>query len=127
MQYSPLVANLILWFLMVIWHIPNDIAQYRHGGYLVVRIALYPFITILFGWIYNRTKGSILAPTISHASVNSMNPLMGVLPITTAGNILLISLAVVALISDRMWRRLPGDHPAVHQDVATSASAPSSV
>jgi membrane protease YdiL (CAAX protease family) len=114
-KYSPLVANLILWFLMVIWHIPNDIVQYRDGGYILVRIALYPFIAILFGWIYNRTRGSILAPAIFHASMNSMNPLMGVFPITTAGNILLIGLAVVAVVSDRMWRRLPGTHPAVYQ------------
>jgi membrane protease YdiL (CAAX protease family) len=115
-RYSPLVANLILWFLMVIWHIPNDIVQYRHGGYILVRIALYPFITILFGWVYNRTKGSILAPVIFHASMNSMNPLMGVFPITPAGNILLVGLAMAAVVSDRMWRRLPGNHPAVYQD-----------
>jgi membrane protease YdiL (CAAX protease family) len=119
---SPLVANLILWFLMVIWHIPNDIVQYQHSGYLLVRIALYPFITILFGWIYNRTKGSILAPAVFHASMNSMNPLMGVFPMTTAGNILLVGFAMVAIVSDRMWRRLPGHHPAVHQEDMPSAS-----
>ena len=72
-KYSPLVANLILWFLMVIWHIPNDIVQYRHGGYILVRIALYPFITILFGWVYNRTKGSILAPAMFHELYESVN------------------------------------------------------
>ena len=117
-KHSPLVANLILWFMMVIWHIPNDIVQYQHGGYLLIRFGLYPFITILFGWIYNRTEGSILAPAIFHAFMNSMNPLMGVFPITTAGNILLISLAVVAIVSDRMWRRLPGGDPAVYQPPA---------
>jgi membrane protease YdiL (CAAX protease family) len=126
-KYSPLAANLILWLLMVIWHIPNDIVQYRSGGYILARIALYPFITILFGWIYNRTKGSILAPAIFHASMNSMNPLVGVFPVTAAGSILLVSLAMAAVVFDRMWRRLPGDHPAVHQDIVTSASATSSV
>lgn len=114
-KYSPLIANLILWFLMVIWHIPNDIVQYRDGGYLLVRIALYPFITILFGWTYNRTKGSILAPAIFHASMNSMNPLMGLVPITLAGNILLVGLAILAVISDRMWKKLSPDHPAVYK------------
>lgn len=118
-KYSPLVACLMLWFLMVIWHIPNHIVQYQHGGYLLVRIALYPFITILFAWVYNRTNGSILAPAVFHASMNSMNPLMGVFPITTAGNILLVGLAMVAVVSDRMWRRLPEGHPAVYQDNAT--------
>ena len=121
-KYSPLVACLMLWFLMVIWHIPNDIVQYQHGGYLLVRIALYPFITILFAWVYNRTNGSILAPAVFHASMNSMNPLTGIFPITTAVNILLIGFAIIVVISDRMWRRLPGSHPAVYQDDATKKS-----
>lgn len=125
-KYSPLVANLILWFLMVIWHIPNDIVQYRQGGYLLVRIVLYPFITILFGWIYNRTRGSIWAPAIFHASMNSMNPLMEIFPITTAGNVLLIGFAIAVIVSDRMWRKLPADHPAVHRDDASSVSTAAS-
>ena len=126
-KYSPLVTCVILWFLMVIWHIPNDIVQYRDGGYLLVRIILYPFITILFAWVYNRTHGSILAPAVFHASMNSMNPLMGIFPITTAGNIFLVGLAIFAVVSDRMWRRLPGGHPAVYQDGTIPAPTASSV
>jgi membrane protease YdiL (CAAX protease family) len=119
-QYSPLVANLILWFMMVIWHIPNDIVQYENGNYLLVRFGLGPFIAILFGWTYNRSKGSILVPAIFHASMNSINPLIGVFPMTTAGNILLVGLAIFAVVYDRMWRKLPGDHPAIYQDDETS-------
>jgi len=114
-RYSPLMANIILWFFLVLWHIPNDIVQYREGGYVLVRIALYPFITIIFGWIYNRTEGSILAPAVFHASMNSMNVLGEILPMTTAGNILLVGLAIVVIIADRMWVRLPEKHPAVIQ------------
>ena len=121
-RLSPLIASLILWVLMVIWHIPNDIVQYQNGGYLLVRIALYPFITILFAWVYNRTNGSILAPAVFHASMNAMNPLVRILPITTAGNILLVGFAVIVVIADRMWRKLPENHPAVYRDVAASAS-----
>jgi membrane protease YdiL (CAAX protease family) len=121
-QYSPLVTNLILWFLMVIWHIPNDIVQYRQGGYLLVRIALYPFIQVILGWIYNRTEGSILAPAIFHASMNSMNPLVGFFPFTAVGVILLVGIAVFAIVSDRMWRRLPGHHPAVYKENVRSVS-----
>jgi len=115
-KYSPLVAALLLWFLMVIWHIPNDIVQYQNGGYLLVRIGLYPFITILFSWIFIRTNGNIWDVAIFHASMNSMNPLMGIFPITTAGNILLVAFAVVGVIVDRMWHKLPKDHPAVYQE-----------
>jgi membrane protease YdiL (CAAX protease family) len=117
-RYSPLVANLFLWFMMVIWHVPNDILQYRNGGYVMVRLALYPCITILLGWIYNRTKGSILAPALFHASMNSMNRLMGMFPITTAGNVLLVGFAVAVVVFDRMWRKLPADHPAGYREGA---------
>ncbi len=122
-KYSPLVTALVLWLCMVIWHIPNDIVQYEHGGYLLVRIALYPFITILFSWIYNRTGGSILAVAIFHSSMNSTNPLMGIFPVTTEGNVLLVGFAAAVVVFDRMWRKLPADHPAVYQDTAISSSA----
>ena len=113
-NYSPLVTNLLLWVYLVIWHIPNDIVQYREGGYLLFRIGLYPFITILLGWIYNRTRGSILAPALFHASMNSMNTLQTSIPVTNAGSVLLVLFAIFAVFYDRMWKKLPTDHPAVY-------------
>ena len=113
-NYSPLITNLLLWVYLVIWHIPNDIIQYREGGYLLIRIGLYPFITILLGWVYNRTRGTILAPALFHASMNSINTLQTALPGTSAGFVLLVVFAVFAVLSDRMWEKLPADHPAVY-------------
>jgi membrane protease YdiL (CAAX protease family) len=113
-KYSPLIANVLLWAYLVVLHIPNDIVQYRDGDYLLVRFGLYPFITILFGWVYNRTRGSILAPALFHASMNSMNTLFTVLPMTSAGSILLVLLAVFAILFGRMWKKLPTDHPALY-------------
>jgi membrane protease YdiL (CAAX protease family) len=82
----------------------------------LARFAIYPVVTILFSWTYNRTNGSILAVAIFHASMNSMNPLMGIFPITPASNIMLIIFAVTVVLADRMWRKLPGDHPAVYTE-----------
>jgi membrane protease YdiL (CAAX protease family) len=113
-NYSPLIANLFLWAYLVVWHIPNDIIQYREGGYLLVRIGLYPFITILFGWVYNRTHGSILTPALFHASMNSMNTLQTVIPGTDAGSVLLVLFAIFAVFYDRMWKKLSSDHPAAY-------------
>lgn len=115
-KYSPLVTAFILWFFMVIWHVPNDIIQYQNGGYLLVRIGLYPFITILFSWIFIRTNGNIWPVVIFHASMNAINPLIGVFNMTTAGNIILVVFAIGVVIYDRMWRRLPRDHSAVYQE-----------
>jgi membrane protease YdiL (CAAX protease family) len=115
-KFSPLITIFLLWFLMVIWHIPNDIVQYKNGGYLLIRFAIYPVITTLFSWIYNRTNGSILAVALFHASMNSMNPLMGKFPVTPASNIMLIIFAITVVLSNRMWRKLPGDHPAVYAE-----------
>jgi len=116
-SYSPIVTAIILWFLMVIWHVPNDIVQYQNGGYLLIRIGLYPFITILFSWVFIRTNGNIWPVAIFHASMNSMNPLMGIFPVTTAGNVLLVVFAIAVVIVDRMWRKLPQDHPAVYHEI----------
>jgi membrane protease YdiL (CAAX protease family) len=113
-KYSPLVANLLLWAYLVIVHIPNDIVQYRDGDYLLVRFGIYPFIIILFGWVYNRTRGSILAPALFHASMNSMNTLQAAIPGTIAMSVLLIHFSVFAVFLDRMWKKLPTDHSAVY-------------
>jgi membrane protease YdiL (CAAX protease family) len=118
---SPLVANLLLWIYLVVWHIPNDIIQYSEGGYLLIRIGLYPFITILFGWVYNRTKGGVLATALFHASMNSMNTLQAALPFTNAGSVLLVAFAILAILSDRMWKKLPSDHPAVYRSPERAA------
>jgi len=113
-KYSPLVTNFLLWIYLVVWHIPNDLVQYREGGYLLFRIGLYPFIIILLGWIYNRTRGNILAPALFHASMNSMNTLQTSLPATNAGSVLLVLFAVFAIFYDRMWKKLPTDYAAVY-------------
>ncbi|HEY5670022.1 MAG TPA: hypothetical protein VIS10_08465 [Anaerolineales bacterium] len=110
------MANLLLWIYLVVWHIPNDIMQYAGGGYLLIRIGLYPFITILFGCVYNRTKGSILATALFHASMNSMNTLQAALPPTDAGSVLLVAFAILAIFFDRMWKKLPSEHPAVYRE-----------
>jgi len=41
---------------------------------------------------------------------------MGIFPMTTVGNVFLVVFAIVVVIVDRMWRKLPKDHPAVYQE-----------
>jgi CAAX protease family protein len=123
-NYSPLVANLLLWAFIVLWHIPNDIIHPPGGSgssYLIIRFGVYPFIMILFGWVYNRTRGSLIAPVLFHASMNTMDMLGSVLTRTNAGDVLLVLFAVFAIVFDRMWKKLPADNPAVYQEPVTES------
>ncbi len=60
-------------------------------------------------------------PVLFHASMNSTNQLGDVLPMTTAGNVILIALTLVVILADRMWQKLPSTHPAVHSDEIESS------
>jgi membrane protease YdiL (CAAX protease family) len=66
--------------------------------------------SILLAWVYNRTNGSILAPALLHPAMNASG-----FPVTTAGTILQAGVVIFAILYDRMWKKLPSDHPAVYQ------------
>ena len=56
-------------------------------------------------------QGSILVAGITHAAGNTA---AAFIPLQENGLILILTLTVLVLIIvDRMWRRLPTDHPAV--------------
>jgi membrane protease YdiL (CAAX protease family) len=62
-RYSPLIANLILAFLVTLWHlrlIPS-------GDYTWIYIPATMAVTIFYGWVYNATGGSVLLTLIMHA------------------------------------------------------------
>jgi membrane protease YdiL (CAAX protease family) len=114
-SHSPLIANLILWFFWAAWHLPIDLVEFSREWHFMNRVVLLPFVTILFGWVYNRTRGSILAVALFHASMNALNVLMDVFPVTNAGHALLITFGLFAVLYDRMWKKLPADHPATYR------------
>jgi membrane protease YdiL (CAAX protease family) len=114
-RVSPLTACLVIWFFHVIWELPGDVIFTGASWPLVSRLIWMPSWSILFVWVYNRTGGSILAPMVFHASMNSMNSLSVLLPPTPAGTVILIAVALFAVVFDRMWRRLPSYSLAVHR------------
>lgn len=60
---SPLTANLILGILVTLWHLP----LIPFGGYEWIYVPGTMAATILFGWVYNATGGSVLLTLIMHA------------------------------------------------------------
>jgi len=68
-------------------------------------------------WICNRAKGSVLVAGITHAAANTAEAFIP----TQDGQVLYLTCLVTALVmilADRMWKKLPSDHPAVYRDPA---------
>jgi membrane protease YdiL (CAAX protease family) len=63
-RHSPLVASAILGVLVVIWHAPLALLGMLPAYALFATFAF----TIVFGWLYNNTKGSVLMTLIAHAA-----------------------------------------------------------
>ena len=116
-RFCPLLACIVIWVFHVIWELPGDVIFTGAAWPMISRLVWMPSWSILFVWVYNRTNGSILAPIIFHASMNSMNTLSVLLPPTDAGTIILVGFAFFAIIFEKMWKKLPNDHLAVYQRV----------
>ncbi len=108
---SPLVAAIILWVMWALWHLPADFASGSPmSSILVNRLFFNAMWSVLFIWLFNRTAGSLLAPALFHPAMNTSGDL---LPRTDAATALFVVLVIVVVVTDRMWRRLPADHPAL--------------
>lgn len=112
--FSPLVASLILGVLWAVWHAPA-----RFGGIeaksledTLVEWVLILFVTFIFTWFYNRTKGSILATALLHPSMNTTGDF---LPGTLGAIMLVVASMISVVVLDQMWRRLPAGNPAIYR------------
>jgi len=113
-----IVSGLIVGYLWSFWHLPYDIGEGVPTAWILQNRLLWtPLFGIVMTWLYNRTNGSLLAPALFHPAMNTFGNNFLITPL---GNILFIGLAIYAIVSDRMWKRLPSDHPAVYQDLARS-------
>jgi uncharacterized protein len=112
-RYPVIIAIGFVWFFWALWHIPLYIGEGIPTHSIILVCTLYIFRDSVFlAWVYNQTKGSILAPALLHTSANTFETL---LPVPTITTVLSVALAVFAIIHDRMWMKLPSDHPAVYQ------------
>ena len=108
-RFCPLAAALIVWVFWALWHLPIDVTSGDAvSSILVNRLFFNAMWSVLFMWVFNRTKGSVLAPALFHPSMNTSGDL---LPATDAATVLFAILVLVVIVSERMWRRLPGSDP----------------
>jgi membrane protease YdiL (CAAX protease family) len=121
-RFSPLVASMILWFFWILWHIPFQVAGAWNSeleSFIRALIGSF-FARFIFTWLYNKTRGGTLSAILLHASANVS---FEFLPTTHVGMILEAVLAIVLVVGDRMWQKLPAGSRAVHE-AAPGAGSP---
>jgi membrane protease YdiL (CAAX protease family) len=110
---GPLVGTLLLGVLWGLWHLPLFLLVPGYNGagtdFVGIMIPFVAFVisviamTVLFTWVFNNTRGSILLAILLHASINTA-PLMLLLLFPSLEGTLLFSLSrllawvVVALL-----------------------------
>ncbi|MDH3296604.1 MAG: hypothetical protein OER95_19965, partial [Acidimicrobiia bacterium] len=68
----------------------------------------------LLVWMCNRAGGSILVAGVGHAATNTAFEY--ITGLSALGiQLTWLGAALLLIFSDRMWRRLPPDHPVVHR------------
>ena len=113
-RHNPLVASVILWFFWMLWHMPGHFAGLWNPSLdsLVRSVIGAFFARFIFTWLYNRTSGGILTAMLLHTSGNTA---FAFIPATNVARILEAMLAIIVIISGRMWQKLPADNPAIYR------------
>lgn len=127
-RLSALNASLLLGGLWAFWHVP----QYLMGGVATGGMMPFPIfvpvtivLTVLFTWVFNNTRGSLVATTLMHFAYNfaggHIAGLLGLVPGmvlygASSGLVILAILAVVVwgpkYLSRRPVSELPIEPPA---------------
>ena len=102
---SPLIASLIVGAVWFVWHVPvfwlEGAAQKGSSmaGFVVVAMS------ILFTWVYNRTRGSLLLAVLFHTGVNTVGVCGGVVAPSLDESALFNGLYGATLeLARRQWR-----------------------
>ncbi len=117
---SPLVACLVLNIFWPLWHLFLWMAEGKpvsSPDYWAQEYLMHLSATVTIVWFYNRSKGSILVAGIVHAAANTAFAFFPNLD-WAIYNWAAAGAASVLILVDRMWKKLPSDHPAVYHTPA---------
>jgi membrane protease YdiL (CAAX protease family) len=99
-KHNALVASLIVGVIWGLWHLPKFLAAGNTSpfGWFMVKVIVE---AVLYTWLYNNTKGSLLLVTLFHSSGNTAGAFLPIAS-TVAGtnlNTLLIQIALEILVA----------------------------
>lgn len=102
---SPLVAGIWIGIMWGLWHLPLHLMGFYPFGVagFMIRLEEIPS-AIIFIWLFNRSKGSLLPVVLLHAARNATSIFLSRAYIPMF--LLWLLLACVLVIRDKMWRPL---------------------
>jgi membrane protease YdiL (CAAX protease family) len=108
-RYGKLGASLLLGVLWALWHTMMFILQGATPLIFIVSIANIIAGSVVFSWIYNRTRGSLLLAVLAHVGVHWNNPYHALPDNFTPFAVYTVAIAVAAcamVLGDRSaWQK----------------------
>jgi membrane protease YdiL (CAAX protease family) len=107
-RYHPLVAGLIVGFFHGLWHLPINflvVGPAANGPFDLMKFATNMLATLslamIFSWVFNNARGSILFAVLIHASLNATPAWMGSLipEYPQAAGMIAIGIYIVAAVA----------------------------
>ena len=110
-RYSPLRASLVLGICWAAWHTVMFVLQGATPLIFVIAIANILVGSVVFSWIFNRTRESLLLAILAHVGAHLNNPFRALPGNITPFVIYTVAIAVVAaalvLVDRRAWLSRP--------------------
>jgi len=100
-KYGALTSTLILGVIWGFWHLPKFLSHWNTVSFVWFMVHTMA-ISVVYTWLYNSTKGSLLLVTLFHAATNATGVFMPMANTVSSGNmgayIIYILLETVAAI-----------------------------
>jgi len=122
-RVSPLIAALIVALFWAPWHAFLWYAEGQNVLSLNYWIDTYVYVipvSIVYGWLYNHSKGSILVVGIAHAASNTVVDFLPNLDWQVFIGTMYAA-ALLMILVDRMWKKLPSGNSAVYSSTSMAA------
>jgi membrane protease YdiL (CAAX protease family) len=107
-RHGPLAASVIIGVLWTFWHVPMLTLQGVSPWLYVVFVPFMVCGSVLFTWIYQHTRGSLLLAVLTHVGVHLNNPghaMPGRGAPMVIHTVAYAALAIVLVVFDRnAWR-----------------------
>ncbi len=105
-KYSALVSSLFVGVIWALWHIPKFMAPGNSSPFIWFMVKIIAD-SVIYAWLYNNTRGSLLLLTLFHSSSNTAGAFLPIANTASGSNqssliievVLIILVAVVVTVT----------------------------